>query len=73
MRDGPEAGLELIDRILGRGDLGQYPLAHSARGELLRRAGRGPDALAAFQRALELARSEPEKRFLAGRIREVGR
>ena len=73
MRDGPEAGLELIDRILGRGDLGQYPLAHSARGELLRRAGRGPAALAAFERALELARSEPEKRFLAGRIREVSR
>ena len=73
MRDGPEAGLELIDRILDRGDLSQYPLAHSARGELLRRAGRGPAALAAFERALELAGSEPEKRFLAGRIREVSR
>ncbi|AMV21518.1 RNA polymerase sigma factor [Planctomyces sp. SH-PL14] len=73
MRDGPEAGLELIDRILGRGDLSQYPLAHSARGELLRRAGRGPAARTAFERALELARSEPEKRFLAGRIREVSR
>src|SRR4051812_29564288 len=56
MRDGPEAGLEIIDRILGRGQLGEYQLAHSARGELLRRAGRTSDALTAFQQALELAR-----------------
>lgn len=72
MRDGPGTGLELVDRILDRGDLGLYSLAHSARGELLRRAGRGAESLVAFQRALELARSEPEKRFLAGRIRDVG-
>jgi len=73
MRDGPEAGLEIIDRILGRGELGQYLLAHSARGELLRRAGKTSGALAAFQQALELARQEPEKRFLAARIRELAR
>lgn len=71
MRDGPVAGLEIIDRILGRGDLKGYPLAHSASGELLRRAGRAAEALAAFQQALELARSEPEKRFLAGRIKQL--
>jgi RNA polymerase sigma-70 factor (ECF subfamily) len=71
MRDGPEAGLEIIDRILSRGELGNYQLAHSARGELLRRAGRTPDALRAFQQALELARQEPEKRFLAARIKEL--
>jgi RNA polymerase sigma-70 factor (ECF subfamily) len=72
MRDGPAAGLEIIDRILGTGELGKYQLAHSARGELLRRAGRRSDALTAFQEALELARQEPEKRFLSARIRELG-
>jgi RNA polymerase sigma-70 factor (ECF subfamily) len=72
MRDGPEAGLEMIDGILGRGELANYLFAHSARGELLRRAGKKADALAAFQRALELAQQEPEKRFLAARVRELG-
>jgi RNA polymerase sigma-70 factor (ECF subfamily) len=71
MRDGPEAGLEIIERILDRGELGNYQFAHSARGELLRRAGKLSDALTAFQQALELARQEPEKRFLAARIKEV--
>lgn len=71
MRDGPEAGLEIIDQILGRGELCNYQFAHSARGELLRRVGRTSDALMAFQQALELARQEPEKRFLAGRINEL--
>jgi RNA polymerase sigma-70 factor (ECF subfamily) len=73
MRDGPEAGLEIIDRILGRGELGTYQFAHSARGELLRRAGKLSDALTAFQQALELARQEPEKRFLAARIKDLTR
>ncbi len=71
MRDGPEAGLTLIDRILATGALGQYHLAHSARGQLLRRAGRNAEALRAFQQALELAQQEPEKRFLAARIAEL--
>jgi len=71
MRDGPEAGLQIIDRILGRGELGNYQLAHSARGELLRRAGKASDALTAFQQALELARQEPQKRFLAARIPQL--
>jgi RNA polymerase sigma-70 factor (ECF subfamily) len=71
MRDGPEAGLQIIDRILGRGELGNYQLAHSARGELLRRAGKASDALTAFQQALELARQEPERRFLAARIKQL--
>ena len=72
MRDGPQAGLEIIDRILARGELLTYQFAHSARAELLRRAGRTADALAAFQQALELARLEPEKRFLSARIQELG-
>lgn len=71
MRDGPEAGLELIDRMLGRGELRNYQFMHSARGELLRRAGKRADALRAFQQAIELARQEPEKRFLAARIKKL--
>jgi RNA polymerase sigma-70 factor (ECF subfamily) len=73
MRDGPEVGLEIVDRILSKGELGEYQFAHSARGELLRRAGKLSDALTAFERALELARQEPEKRFLARRITELTR
>lgn len=71
MRDGPAAGLEMLDGILGGGELDKYQFAHSAHGELLRRAGRNAEALAAFQRALELARQEPEKRFLLARIRDL--
>jgi RNA polymerase sigma-70 factor (ECF subfamily) len=71
MRDGPEAGLEIIDRILSRGELTEYQFIHSARGELLRRAGKTSDALIAFQQALEIARLEPEKRFLAARIKKL--
>jgi RNA polymerase sigma-70 factor, ECF subfamily len=68
MRDGPAAGLELIDAILGRGELGDYHYAHAARADLCRRLGRGAEARAAYERALELARQEPERRFLRGRI-----
>jgi len=71
MRDGPESGLELIDQILDRGELSTYQFAHSARGELLRRAGKHSAALTAFQQALELAHLEPEQRFLASRIQEL--
>jgi RNA polymerase sigma-70 factor (ECF subfamily) len=73
MRDGPEAGVEIIDRILRRGDLGKYHFAHAARAELLRRAGKPADALTAFQQALALARQEPERRFLTARIKELTR
>ncbi len=68
MRDGPEAGLALIDDILREGALEHYQFAHSARAELLRRAGKRAEALAAFQKALALAQLEPEKRFLRARI-----
>ncbi|MDB5312981.1 MAG: polymerase subunit sigma-24 [Gemmataceae bacterium] len=68
MRDGPEAGLHLIDLILGRGDLAEYHLAHAARADLLRRLGRRDDARAAYERALALARQEPERRFLMKRL-----
>ena len=72
MRDGPQAGLELIDAILKRGDLTDYHLAHSARGELCRRLGKIADAKASYNRALELTRQEPERRFLEERIRTLG-
>jgi len=68
MRDGPEAGLALIDAILARGELGEYHLAHSARGELLRRLGRRDEASAAYRRALELTTQDPERRLLERRL-----
>jgi RNA polymerase sigma-70 factor (ECF subfamily) len=68
MRDGPAAGLELIDQILSRGDLVDYHLAHAARADFCRRLGRVDGARASYQRALELARQEPERRFLQARI-----
>ena len=71
MRDGPTAGLALIDAILDRGALADYHLAHSARAELCRRLGRTADARASYTRALDLARQEPQRRFLERRLREL--
>jgi len=71
MRDGPAAGLALVDAILGRGDLTEYRLAHAARAELCRRLGKTAEARAAFERALALTRQEPERRFLQRRLAEV--
>ncbi len=68
MRDGPAAGLALIDAILARGALADYHLAHSARADLLRRRGRREEAIAAYRRALELTAQGPEKRFLEFQI-----
>jgi RNA polymerase sigma-70 factor, ECF subfamily len=71
MRDGPAAGLALIDGILESGDLADYHLAHSARAELLRRLGRTQEARASYQRAIALARQEPERRFLERRLGDL--
>jgi len=71
MRDGPAAGLALVDAILARGDLRDYHLAHSARADLCRRLGRTAEACAAYERALSLTRQEPERRFLEGRLAEL--
>jgi RNA polymerase sigma-70 factor (ECF subfamily) len=73
MRDGPAAGLVLVDAILERGDLLDYRLAHAARAELCRRLGRTAEARASFERALALARQKPERRFLEGRLAELAR
>ena len=70
MRDGPAAGLALVDAILDRGDLLDYALAHSARADLCRRLGRTEDARASYRRALGLTRQEPQRRFLERRLAE---
>jgi RNA polymerase sigma-70 factor, ECF subfamily len=71
MRDSSEAGLALVDAILQRGELSDYHLAHAARADLCRRLGRSREAAAAYERALALARQEPERRFLRKRLQEL--
>jgi RNA polymerase sigma-70 factor (ECF subfamily) len=71
MRDGPAAGLALIDAILARGELADYQFAHSARGELLRRLGRNEEARAAYERALALSSLEAARHFLERRLDEL--
>ena len=70
-RDGALAGLTLIEGILDRGELQDYHLAHSARAEFCRQLGRVEQARAAYRRALELTRQEPERRFIEGRLSEL--
>jgi RNA polymerase sigma-70 factor, ECF subfamily len=71
MRDGPAAGLALIDAILARGDLRDYRFAHAARADLCRRLGRAAEARAAYERALSLTKLDPERRFLERRLAEL--
>jgi RNA polymerase sigma-70 factor (ECF subfamily) len=71
MRDGPEAGIEMIDAILARGELADYHLAHSAKADLHRRLGNVAEARAAYEKALTLSQQEPERRFLEKRLREL--
>jgi RNA polymerase sigma-70 factor (ECF subfamily) len=68
MRDGPAAGLPLIEELLGKGGLQQYHLAHAARADLCRRLGRKQEAAASYRKALALARQAPERRFLERRL-----
>ncbi|MGQ0651087.1 MAG: RNA polymerase sigma factor [Betaproteobacteria bacterium] len=68
MRDGPAAGLRLVEEILSEGELDNYHFAHAARADLCRRLGRKGDARAAYERAVALARQEPERRFLQRRL-----
>jgi RNA polymerase sigma-70 factor, ECF subfamily len=71
MRDGPLAGLALVDSILARGELGDYYLAHSARADLCRRLGQRAEARASYERALDLAQPEAARRFLVKRLNEL--
>jgi RNA polymerase sigma-70 factor (ECF subfamily) len=71
MCEGPEQGLRLIDALLAREELAGYHLAHSARADLCRRLGRLAEARDSYEKALALVESEPERRFLAGRLTEL--
>jgi len=71
MRDGPAAGLSLIDAILARGDLESYHLAHAARADFCRRLGLKVEARASYERALNLSQQEPERRFLEKRLAQL--
>jgi RNA polymerase sigma-70 factor (ECF subfamily) len=71
IRDGPAAGVALIDAILERGDLQDYHLAHAARADLCRRLGQAEQARASYRRAIALVRQEPERRFLERRLAEL--
>jgi RNA polymerase sigma-70 factor, ECF subfamily len=71
MRDGPAAGLALVDAILAHGDLANYPLAHSTRAELCRRLGKKGEARTSYQKALALASQEPERRFLERQLTKL--
>jgi len=71
MRDGPEAGLTLIDALLDHGELANYYLAHSARADMYRRLGRTAEARSAYEKALALTQQEPERQFLQERIRQL--
>ena len=71
MVEGPAAGLDLMDTLAASGSLDSYHLLHAARGDLLRRLGRAPEAAAAYRRALELATNPVEQTFLTHRLSEV--
>ncbi len=73
MRDGPLAGLALVDAILARGDLVTYRFAHAAQADFCRRLGRTTEARAAYRRALGLTQLAPERRFLEQRLAELPR
>ncbi len=72
MRDGPDAGLAAIDAVLAQGSLDAYPLAHSARADMQRRLGLVAEAQTSYQRALALTRQPAERRFLLGRLTQLG-
>ena len=69
MRDGPAAGLALIDPLVA-GELAHYRFAHAARADLLRRLGRTSEARLAYERALALTELAAERAFLVGRLGE---
>jgi RNA polymerase sigma-70 factor (ECF subfamily) len=73
MVDGPLRALELVDSLAAEGDLRSYHLLHSARADLLRRAGSSEEAAKSYARALELVTNDRERVFLQRRLREVSR
>jgi RNA polymerase sigma-70 factor (ECF subfamily) len=73
MRDGPEVGLALMDRLMAEPNLERFHLFHAARADLFRRMGRKEEAARCYQRALQLQQSAPERRYLEKRLAEVAR
>ena len=71
MRDGPHAGLELIDKLISSGELEDYNLIYAARADLCRRLGKSREARDAYKQALKLSRQEPERRFYERRLAEL--
>ncbi|MBA8899561.1 RNA polymerase sigma factor [Phyllobacterium sp. P30BS-XVII] len=71
MRDGPDAGLSLIEAILDRGDLRNYHLAYAARADLLRRLGKFAEARTAYERAFQLTVASPDRRFIERKLAEL--
>ena len=71
MRDGPQAGLDIVNMILERGDLVDYQFAHSAKADLCRRLGLRAEAIASYTRALALTNQAPEHRFIERRLAEL--
>ncbi len=73
MRDGPAAGLTLVEAILAGGELAEYRFAHAAHADQCRRLGKTAEARISYQRALELTQQAPERRFLQRRLAELGK
>jgi RNA polymerase sigma-70 factor (ECF subfamily) len=71
MRDGPAAGLRIVDALLARCELDDYHLAHATQADLCRRLGKTEQARTAYRRALALTRQAPERRFLERRLAEL--
>jgi RNA polymerase sigma-70 factor, ECF subfamily len=71
MRDGPAAGLEIVNDIVARGELEDYPLTHSVRADFYRRLGKRAEARAAYQEAITRTKMAPERRFLEKRLEEL--
>ena len=73
MRDGPARGLELVDGLMREPRLERFHLLHAARADLLRRLGRTQESILAYEKALALEQSAPERAFLEGRIAQLRR
>ncbi len=71
MRDGPTAGLAIVNDLLGTGVMSDYHLAHAARADLAHRAGSLDEARESYRRAIELVRQEPERRYLERRLAQI--
>jgi RNA polymerase sigma-70 factor, ECF subfamily len=71
MADGPGPGLALLDELECSGRLGSYHLLPATRADLLRRMNRNEEAAASYRQALDLARTDAERRFLLRRLEET--